>query len=164
MGDTDFTLTKDLLNEVFDYNGKTLYWKISTRGHRVGQEAGSITSGYYYVKFNNKLYKAHRLIYLMVHGVLPDLIDHIDGNPLNNAIENLRPATKSQNGFNRKLNSNSSTGVKGVGWDKQSGKYKARCWVQKKMHTIGFLDSIEEAADALKSARTQLHGEYARQH
>jgi hypothetical protein len=162
MDKTDFTLTKDLLNEVFDYNGETLYWKISTKGHRVGQEAGSVASGYYCVKFNNKLYKAHRLIYLMVHGVLPDLIDHVDGNPLNNKIENLRAATKAENGFNRKINKNSSTGVKGVSWDGQSKKYKARCWVNKKVHTLGLFNTIEEAAIVVKSARERLHGEFAR--
>lgn len=162
MADKHFRLTRDLLNEVFEYNGEILYWKISTNGHKVGQIAGSTYSGYCCVKFNGKLYKAHRLIYLMVYGELPEFIDHIDGNSLNNKIDNLRPATKAENGFNRKINSNNTSGHKGVGWDKQSGKWKARCWVNKKMHTIGLFATIEEAADAIKSARIKLHGDYAR--
>ena len=162
MADKDFALTRELLNEVFFYDGERLFWKMPTRGHSVGQVAGSTYSGYCCIKYKNKLYKAHRLIYLMVHGELPEFIDHIDGNPLNNRIDNLRPATKAENGFNRKINSNNTSGHKGVGWDKQAKKWKARCWENKKMHTIGFFDTIEQAADAIKSARIKLHGDYAR--
>ena len=162
MADKDFTLTQDLLNEVFDYNGEVLYWKISTNGHLVGQIAGSTHSGYCCVKFCGKLYKAHRIIYLMVHGELPKYLDHVDGNPLTNKIENLRPATKSQNGFNRKINKNNLSGYKGVGLDKSTGKWRARCWVMGKVHTIGYFDDVEVAAEAVKSARIRLHGDYAR--
>ena len=158
MANIDFKVLHDL----FEYRDGVLYWKVATRGHKVGQIAGSTASRYCCIKYQGKLYKAHRLIYLMMHGELPQFIDHIDNNPLNNKIENLRPTTKAQNGFNRKINSNNSSGYKGVGWDKQAKKWKARCWVNKKTHNIGFFDTIEEAADAIKSARIELHGDYAR--
>ena len=114
-------ITKEYLHELFEYKDGELYWKIT---HRAGQLAGSSYSGYRCIKVNGKLYKAHRLIYLMHHGELPQFLDHIDGNPLNNQLSNLRPANKSQNGFNRKMNSNSTSGHKGVSWDKQSRKWK----------------------------------------
>ena len=162
MADSNFTLTADLLKEVFEYDGKDLFWKIPTKGHKIGQKAGSTYSGYCCIKFNGKLYKAHRLIYLMNHGELPQFIDHIDGNPLNNKIENLRPANKRENGYNRKLNANNTTGVKGVTYDIATQKYRARVWANKKVHSLGFFDTIENAKKAVESCREQLHGEFAR--
>ena len=162
MANADFTLTADLLKTVFEYDGNDLYWKIPTKGHKSGQKAGSTYSGYCCIKFNGKLYKAHRLIYLMQHGELPQFIDHIDGNPLNNSIANLRPATKRENGYNRKLNLNNSTEVKGVTYDAATQKFRARVWANKKVHSLGLHETIENAKKALESCREQLHGEFAR--
>lgn len=82
-----------------------------------------------------------------------DPIDHIDRNPLNNKKENLRMSTTSQNGQNRALNINSNTGVRGLTWDKNANKYRARVQVNGKRNTIGHFDTIEEGAKALKEYR-----------
>lgn len=63
-----------------------------------GQKAGCATNeGYVYIGINGKLYAAHRLAFLYVYGYLPPLIDHIDRNKNNNAIENLRGVDHSEN-------------------------------------------------------------------
>jgi hypothetical protein len=49
-----------------------------------------------------------------------------------------------------------------VSWDGQAGKWKARCWVNKRLHTLGLFNSVAEAAIVVKSERERLHGEFAR--
>ena len=69
-----------------------------------GQIAGSIDSrGYVVLKINDKTYRAHRIIWAMVYGEWPDIIDHIDGNPTNNRLSNLRNVTSKDNARNRKV-------------------------------------------------------------
>jgi len=156
-------ITKEYLNELFEYRDGELYWKIPTKGHSVGMLAGSVNKlKYRAIKINSKLYKAHRLIYLMFNGELPKMIDHIDNNPSNNRIENLRPANTSLNRQNAKINKNNTSGVKGVSWDSQAGRWKARIWSNKKTHTIGLFNTIAEAEKVVKSARERLHMDFAR--
>jgi len=156
-------ITKEYLNQVFEYRDGLLYWKVSTKGHFAGMLAGSVDKlGYRTIKINSKIYKAHRLIYLMFNNNLPEMIDHIDGNPSNNKIENLRPANRSLNRQNAKINKNNTSGIKGVSWDSQAGRWKARIWSNKKTHTIGLFNTIAEAEKVVKFAREQIHMEFAR--
>jgi hypothetical protein len=85
------------LHKYFDYKDGKLYRKN-------GNLAGNILkSGYGLVSVKGKRFGIHRVIYAMHHGFMPEIVDHIDGNPSNNNIQNLRSATKSQNGMNQKL-------------------------------------------------------------
>jgi hypothetical protein len=79
---------------------------------------------------------------------------------LNNAIENLRLATRSQNRANSELHSNSTTGFKGV-HKTPSGKFQARIFDGTKKRYIGLFPSAEEAAEAYKFIAKELHGEFA---
>jgi len=113
----------EVLKEYFDYNPDTgiITWKKPpNRRIKVGAEAGHCHVGvkmgklvYREIKFNYTLYKAHRLAYYMHHGIDPRNIDidHEDGNGLNNKINNLRVATCSENGRNRKLHKNNTSGI-----------------------------------------------------
>ena len=87
-------LTQDLVRALFNYRDGNLYWKISKSYRiKIGNLAGRINKqGYRSVGINNKEYRYHRLIYLYHYGYLPKFIDHIDGNKLNNNIDNLRSA------------------------------------------------------------------------
>ena len=161
-------LTVDLLNHLFEYDKETgnLIWKIkpSSRGHsvKVGDIAGTLKShGYLCVGINYNSYRAHRLIFLMHKGYLPKTIDHINGDKLDNRIENLRAATVGQNQHNRKTNANNTSGYKGVGWNKAQKKWTARITLERKNIHLGYFANVEEAAEVVRKAREELHGSFA---
>lgn len=88
--------------------------------------------------------------------------DHIDMNGLNNQRNNLREATHSQNGANRKSYKNSSSKYKGVCWDKREGKWHAQIKNNGKMFHIGYFKSEINGAQAYNFMAEKLHGEFAR--
>ena len=89
------------MNQYFDYRDGKLYWKVSTAQRiKVGQEAGTkLPSGYVRVRINKKRIMAHRIIWEMHYGKIPDSlqIDHINGVKDDNRIENLQLVTAKQN-------------------------------------------------------------------
>jgi len=103
------------ITDLFEYVDGKLFWRVTRGRVRAGSEAGVIAkNGRRYVQVYGKKNLTHRIIWAMHNEELPKFLDHIDGDPLNNRIENLRPATKSQNAMNRKVRSDSNTGVKGI--------------------------------------------------
>jgi hypothetical protein len=157
-------ITQEYLQKIFDYKDGNLYWKIPRKNVKVGLIAGGVDSStkYLSVKIDGKKYKNHRIIYFYHKGFLPKCLDHIDGNPQNNRIENLREATHLQNSYNMKLPITNKSGVKGVCWDKNHKKWFARVSFQYKEHFIGYFDEIDKAKVAIIEARNKLHGEFAR--
>lgn len=120
-------LSRDKVSRILGYDDVSgeLYWKVNrTSNARAGSVAGYITDGYRRVKINGVLFSVHRVIWLLVHGVWPtDQIDHIDGNPLNNAIENLREVTNQENNRNRGLSRRNKSGFMGVVYARKTGKW-----------------------------------------
>lgn len=90
------------------------------------------------------------------------LIDHRNGNKLDNRIENLRPATKSENGMNCKNRKNNTTGFKGVTFFKKSKCFQAFITVDRKQKYLGSFPTAKEAHVAYCAAATELHGAFAR--
>lgn len=88
-------------------------------------------------------------------------VDHIDGNGLNNRRDNLRLANRSQNGANRKIGKNNSSGVKGVYWYKPRNCWRARIGVNGKEISLGHFKNIDDAKQAYKEAALLYFGEYA---
>ena len=157
-------LTKEFLHEIFDYSDGMLIWKsqLSYRG-KVGTVAGNLRKdGYRQIGIKKTDYLAHRLIYLYFYGEMPNYVDHIDGNPQNNKIENLRKCTNQQNSFNAATSKNNTSGIKGVSWDKSRKKWQAKCMMNRKTIHLGRFDDRESAALALRSWREQNHGQFAR--
>ncbi|WP_061807664.1 HNH endonuclease signature motif containing protein [Serratia grimesii] len=139
-------------NEFFEYRNGCLFWKISRRGPvKAGDEVRNIDGkGYIRVMVNRKFYLAHRIIYELHNGPIPDgmQIDHLDGNRTNNAIENLRVSSSSTNQRNKSKQSNNTSGVTGVCFDKSSCKWLARI-----CHTnLGKFESFDEACKARQEA------------
>jgi len=100
--------SKEFLDTILYYNeesGKFLWKKKETRIN-IGDEAGSVdkTNGYIILRINSVNYKAHRIAWIIKYGSIPNnlRIDHIDGNKMNNRIDNLRLGTQRQNSWNRK--------------------------------------------------------------
>tara|TARA_R110000796_G_scaffold4218_8_gene16048 strand:- start:189 stop:677 length:489 start_codon:yes stop_codon:yes gene_type:complete len=157
-------LTQDLLHELFEYRDGDLIWKGSTGGNAAaGKIAGTANAeDYRRIAVNRKLYQAHRLVFLMHHGHLPRFIDHIDNDPRNNRIENLRPATNGQNQWNQAIASHNTSGFKGVSWNKRKKKWYARVYKDDKCHFGGYHENAEEANEAAIALREKLHGEFVR--
>lgn len=88
--------------------------------------------------------------------------DHIDGNGLNNTRANLRACTHAENLCNRGRNSNSTSGFKGVTFQKQGGKWAARIRHKGIDRHLGLFISPELAHEAYKLAAANMHGEFAR--
>jgi frataxin-like iron-binding protein CyaY len=129
-----------------------------------GKPTGALTpDGRLLVGIGNRRYLAHRLAWLIYYGEWPiEEIDHIDMNPLNNRILNLRIADHSENKFNRGKQINNSSGYKGVHFNRDKNLWQANlCHRGKKMH-LGYFRSIGEACAAYEIAAERWHGEFAR--
>ena len=87
-------------------------------------------------------------------------IDHIDGNGLNNARENLRVATAAQNKQNRKMQKNNASGLKGASWHKGDKKWQAVISFNGKSRYLGMFETKEDAHGAYCKASADLHGEF----
>ncbi|MCG3797047.1 HNH endonuclease [Bacillus toyonensis] len=100
----------------------------------------------------------HRFIMGQPSGLV---VDHIDGNRLNNQRSNLRVCTQSQNSKNQGSSIGTSK-YKGVHWDKEKNKWLAQIMIQRKNVFIGRYLTEEEAAYAYNQKAMELHGEFAR--
>jgi hypothetical protein len=102
--------------------------------------------------------------FVLMHWVIMGMkgIDHIDGDGFNNQRSNLRPASASENGGNRKKQAGASSQYKGVGWDKTKGKWKAHIAKDKQHYWLGLFKVEEEAARAYDDKARELYGPFAR--
>lgn len=158
-------ITKEILCDLYEYkNGHLYYKKIITKNtKKIGDKVGSINKeGYVVTKIKNKSYLVHRLIYLMNHNNLPNQIDHIDGNPANNNIENLREANGSQNCMNKSLNRTNTSGYKNITWHKLLKKWRVQIKNNNTTKIFGNFEDLELAILVAEEARNKYAGEFAR--
>jgi hypothetical protein len=158
------------LKEFFDYKDGWLYWKKkSGRTTRLNTKAGRIVIYSHRLKltqdviisFKRKKWKAHRLIYAW-HGYTlrsDEVIDHIDENPLNNCIENLRACTNKQNLENKKscYSTNKTSGHLGVRWHKGTNKWVAYIHHNGQGYHLGVFVNIEDAIAARVAAEKKYY-------
>lgn len=158
-------MTQDEVKKLFTYrNDGVLIRKTDGGRHnnKIGQVAGGEHGdGYYKIRVGSERQKLHRVIFLYHHGYLPDRIDHIDTNPSNNRIENLRECTSQQNSCNAKMSKANSSGFKGVYWRNDRSRWVAKITFKGKKYTAGSFKDINEAAEAANKKRIELHGEFA---
>ncbi len=166
--------SQEELHALFNYDPFTglFTYKVSPNFKiKIGSTAGTITKngkskGYCCIKINGYLYKAGRLAWMYVHGVDPGAlpVDHIDRNRNNNAINNLRLATMSQQAFNR-ARPNNELGVRGVTYIKRRNKYMARAYFEKQGIRIAkYFDTAEEASAWYEDIRQQYAKEFGLLH
>jgi HNH endonuclease len=151
------------LQRVFEYRDGALYWKERTaRMVWIGARAGhAVRDGYWSVCIQYANYFEHRLIFQMHHGWCPQNLDHIDGNPANNRIENLRPADIALNAANRRNLSSNTSGRKGVYWSRKAKRWHASIGYQNKRIFLGAFTDIDAAADAYDAAAVRYFGQHA---
>ena len=147
-------LTQERLKTLLEYCPDTgeFFWKIQKGRCKSGERAGATdTYGYRVIRLDGMLYKAHRLAWLYVHGRWPEgLLDHINRNPGDNKLANLREATQSENMHNAKRRSRS--GVPGVRWRPERDKWTAQIRVGYRTHMLGSFVSKDEAIAARRAA------------
>lgn len=112
---------------------------------------------YGYVRSNEQQY-LHRII---MNPPDDKVVDHINGNKLDNRKSNLRVCTNQENTMNRGKNKNNSSGYKGVYFNKQNQKFRAEIWIDRKKKFLGHFDNPEDGHEAYKKAAVKLHGEFA---
>lgn len=158
-------MNKQLVDEYFEHRDGRLFWKKVTHPNKqylVGEEAGSIhKTGYRHVTWLGGIHKVHRLIFITVNGYLPKEIDHINGNRLDNRIENLREVTRSQNQYNKSRCRNNTSGYRGVSWHEKSKAWTVRIAVAGKPIRLGYFKDLELAGLVADEARSKYHGQHA---
>lgn len=159
--------TIELWKKLFKYEPETgvLTWREGKRrGHRAGSDRDN-GKGYTYrvVKYrlgtpDSRRWYEHRIIWTLVNGPIPEgyVIDHIDGDPSNNRLENLRCVTPSVNSSNKKLAVNNTSGVTGVSWHSRRAGWRAEIYKDKKPLTLGVYKTRDEAVAARRAAEKVL--------
>lgn len=161
-------LTQEEIRELFVYDPETgyLHWRKSpSRNVKDGQRiTHQSPMGYIKVARRKRNYFVHRLIWVLVHGEIPEglQIDHINGCKSDNRITNLRLATQAENMSNIPVSPRNTTGFKGVSLHKKTGKYYAGIAKDGRSYNLGLHDTPALAAAAYDIAAKKLHGSYAR--
>lgn len=146
-----------------------LLWLVSGHGRggkfAPGDEAGTLKDGYLQVKLFGRVYRAHRLAWLLVNGEFPPSgfeIDHRNRKRSDNRWSNLRLATRSQNNINAAPGNNNSSGHRGVSWRSDRNKWHARINVNRKPILLGDFDDLRAAVEARRLAEREHYGAFAR--
>ncbi len=115
------------------------------------------------LRFKLNTYCVHRVIWEMLHGKIPPgmVIDHINGNPFDNRLSNMRLATPSENSRNRGPAKNNACGLKGV-CRLPSGSFQAQIQVNGKNIYLGSFPTAEAAHATYATYAKELHGKFAR--
>lgn len=137
----------------YDSNTGILYRKL--RNGELKQQVNP-KSGYKMTRFGDTLISLHRLIMWYFYGPIPShyVIDHIDGNSLNNKLRNLRFATKKTNQYNKH--------ILGATWEEKRQKWKVSITHNYKRIFIGRFKTLREAQKAYVEASKDIQGEFLR--
>lgn len=152
-----------ILRQLIDYDPHTgvMVWKPRSKTRPNGMTSGSAGSlggkpvgyvtkhGHIIVSVNNNKFLAHRIAWAMTYGITDfSEIDHINGDPADNRLINLRVVDHATNQRNLKRRSDNSSGFVGVGLHKQTQKWRAYITLDGKMKSLGLYDSKGEAVQA----------------
>ena len=159
----EFVIEFNLLNYElrFDENENEFY--VKKGDDWILKKFTKLGNGYLQSKFSfekskvTSIYK-HRLVFyaynpdfdIFLRSTTENMIDHINGNPLNNSIENLRVVTHQQNHFNQKRS-------KGYCWDKKSKKWSSQIQINRKKKHLGLFETEEEAREAYLKSKPLYH-------
>ena len=153
-------MIKNILGYGFKYEDDKLY-KYTNKCLCCNDFKGAKKGGYILVCIKNKRYLLHRLVYKyhnedwdITDTSNNNLIDHIDMDPTNNKIENLRIVNKSQNSRNRKKKENCNSEYIGV--NKNGNKWQTKIKINGKQKHLGLFNTEEEAAEAYKTKFNEL--------
>ncbi|WP_320705372.1 HNH endonuclease [Enterobacter cloacae] len=157
-------LTQGKLKSLLSYSPETglFHWLTEkTNAIQPGDKAGwKDEQGYWRITIDGYDYRAHRLAWLYMNGVMPAMVDHKNRNRSDNRACNLRECNASQNAMNRKTQANNKSGVPGVTWNKREKKWKAYTKSNGKPISLGTYEKKEDAIRARESYCQAAHGEF----
>lgn len=145
-------ITQEYLKSILQYNENTgeFIWlnPVSNNKIKIGQIAGSVyNNGYINITINYKRYKAHRIAWLYIYGYLPNNnIDHINGNKIDNKIENLRDVSQRYNCQNYDSHRNGK--LVGASYHKRDKKWLSYIRISGKLKSLGYYNTEIEAHNA----------------
>jgi hypothetical protein len=166
-------LTTEVLRELLDYHKDTgvFVWKVRER-HWFNSEgsfktwntrfaakaAGHLwtsTRGYpsLRIKILGKLHKAHRLAFIWMGEALPDHVDHLNRDSVDNRWSNLSASSAKENAKNMSMKSNNTSGVTGVYWHNGKRKWQAQARLGGERKHLGYFTDLEIAAEAVRAFR-----------
>ena len=123
-----------------------------------GKKAGSFdeSTGYLVIRLGGKSFKSHRVAWCLFYGEDVDgVIDHVDGDKLNNKIKNLRSTSLNGNARNT---TRRRSGEAGVVWYEKNKKWRAQIWSNGKNICLGYFDNKEDAFEARKQGEINIWG------
>lgn len=155
-------LPADYLRQVFYEKDGHLYWK---EKHNRNYEVDSLAeyphpSGYLQIFLDGRWRYVHRIIYVLHHGVYPDVVDHIDGNKANNLIGNLRSCNYHENFYNAGRSVRNTSGIKGIYYDITKDKWRGRVCFMGRSYSAGIHSDISVMQRLVENLRSKLHGEF----
>ncbi len=141
--------------ESFDYYPETgeLFWKVGVGNSAKGKLCGTIKvmtgdKPYRCMTWRGASCRYHRVVWFYYYGAWPKYeIDHIDGDSLNNRINNLRDVDASTNQRNRVLNKNNRSGISGISWSKAMRKWQVSIKVGSVRKHLGYFNTLQEATN-----------------
>lgn len=131
----------------------------TSRRVKVGDIAGvERDDGYIRIKVNNVNYYAHRLAWLFTYGNWPSInIDHINGDPSDNRVSNLRECNQTENNQNKIKQTNNSSGYTGVYYHKGAKKWMSYISINGKRKHLGLFDDLLAASEAYLKTKLEIH-------
>jgi len=150
------------LKELLEYRDGVLYWKEDRGSQKCkGKPAGCPANDYLKLRvreLGGSMF-VHRVVFAMHHGYFPQEVDHVNGNKMDNRIENLREVSRTQNRLNAGKTRANRSGCKNVYPHKD--KWGVKIAVNKQKVYLGLYDDIELADLVAHAAREKYHGVYA---
>ena len=159
----DYNSILPYFNDHFSYDdesGSCTRIKVSRGSSPVGSVVGGSGSSHIKISHNRNFYLLHRIIFLKLHGHLPQIVDHINRNCRDNSASNLRGGSKTENNYNVSSQEGSSSKYLGVTWDKSRGKWISGIKVNYKRVNLGRFNDEKEAAKAYDKAAIMYRGEW----
>lgn len=152
------------LRKILDYNPDTgiFTYRVQRGTAKVGDTAGfPHPGGYWRITISGKFYLAHRLAFLWMNGYMPEQVDHINGDRVDNRWVNLRPVTPSQNVHNLRGHFDKEGGLpKGIYYNKRDNAFVGRINRDGKLVWSIFTKDYDEAVTKTREARERIHGDY----